>query len=92
MPHMGYKRTGRPTGRPKTHNYTDADWKFAKSLLEDGASYREVAYTTGIPRTTLTDNLPGYGWTARDGLQMYSFNKRHLTTFDEVVYDPKRKR
>lgn len=35
----------------------------AKLLLEDGASYHEVSRTTGIPRTTLTDNLPGYGWT-----------------------------
>lgn len=35
----------------------------AKILLEDGASYHEVSRTTGIPRTTLTDNLPGYGWT-----------------------------
>ena len=64
---MGYKSTGRPTGRPKVHNYTDKDWEFAKSLLEDGASYREVAYTTGIPRKTLSDNLPGYGWTSREG-------------------------
>lgn len=89
---MGYKRTGRPTGRPKTHNYTDKDWEFAKTLLEDGASYREVSYTTGIPRTTLTDNLPGYGWTPKQGRDMYRLNKRYLDTFDSVLYDPKRRR
>lgn len=63
---MGYKRTGRPTGRPKTHNYTDKDWEFAKQLLEDRVSYRETALTTGIPKSTLRDNLPGYGWTAQE--------------------------
>ena len=61
---MGYTRTGRPTGRPSKH--TTEQWKQAKCLLEDGASYRETALTTGIPKSTLRDNLPGYGWTARE--------------------------
>lgn len=61
---MGYKRTGRPTGRPNKH--TTEQWNKAKSLLEDGASYRETALTTGIPKSTLIDNLPGYGWSARE--------------------------
>jgi len=58
---MGYKRTGRPTGRPSKN--TSEQWKHALRLLEDGASYRETALTTGIPKSTLIDNLPGYGWT-----------------------------
>jgi DNA invertase Pin-like site-specific DNA recombinase len=61
---MGYKRTGRPTGRPSKH--TEDDWLRAKALLEDGVSYRETAITTGIPKSTLRDNLPGYGWTPEE--------------------------
>lgn len=89
---MGYKRTGRPTGRPKRHNYTDADIELAKRLLEDGASYREVAYTTGIPRTTLQDKFPGMGWTYAEGRDIYKFNKKNLTAYDEFVYDPGRRK
>jgi DNA invertase Pin-like site-specific DNA recombinase len=61
---MPYKRTGRPTGRPNKH--TTEQWNRARVLLEDGASYRETALTTGIPKSTLIDNLPGYGWSARE--------------------------
>lgn len=72
---MGYKRTGRPTGRPSKH--TQQDWDRAKALLEDGASYRETAVTTGIPKSTLIDNLPGYGWTAQEGRQFARTLARH---------------
>lgn len=89
---MGYKRTGRPTGRPKAHKYTDKDWELAKRLLEDGASYREVAYTTGIPKSTLRDNLPGMSqWTPAQGRAMISFIKKHQEMFDEL-YDPGRRK
>lgn len=67
---MGYKRTGRPTGRPG--RTTQEQWDQAKILLEDGASYREVSDTLGIPRTTLRENLPGYGWTAQEGREFRS--------------------
>lgn len=40
---------------------------FARALLEDGASYTEVARTIGMHRTTLAEKIPGYGWTQRQG-------------------------
>lgn len=38
----------------------------AQALLEDGASYRDVSETTGIPRTTLQERFPGMGFTPED--------------------------
>ncbi|QXO13149.1 helix-turn-helix DNA binding domain protein [Gordonia phage Jojo24] len=38
----------------------------ARTLLEDGASYREVARTLGVPRHRVMRALPGYGWSYRD--------------------------
>lgn len=85
---MGYKRTGRPTGRPSNH--TPEQWKLAEQLLDDGASYRETAYTTGIPRTTISDRFPGRGWTAKQGADMLGFIRKHQQIFDEVS-DPMRR-
>lgn len=75
---MGYKRTGRPTGRPSQH--TKEQWDQAKSLLEDGCSYRETALTVKIPKSTLIDNLPGYGWDATESGQFRTFlNKNSVS-------------
>ena len=41
----------------------------AKCLLVDGASYREVARTLGIHRSTVAKHLPGYGWTSEQTVQ-----------------------
>lgn len=43
------------------------DRKRALALLEDGASYTEVAETLGVCRKTVSKRLPGYGWTHRQG-------------------------
>ena len=83
---MGYKRTGRPPYRPSNH--TEEQWATAKELLEDGCSYRETAHTTKIPRTTLRENLPGYGMTPQEGGQMLSVIRKHQSTFDSVLYEP----
>lgn len=84
---MGYKRTGRPTGRPSKH--TEADWARAKSLLEDGTSYRETSLTTGIPKSTLRDNLPGYGWAASESGSFRTFLNRNKISLE--VWDPNRR-
>lgn len=39
----------------------------AKSLLDDGASYTEVARTVGRGRKWVSQRFPGYGWTAQEG-------------------------
>lgn len=58
-------------------------------LLEDGASYRETALTTGIPKSTLIDNLPGYGWTAQEsGSFRTMLNK---TSISKEVWDLNRR-
>lgn len=56
---------GTPDARYEPHS-SDV-WDKALFLLKDGASYRDVAETTGIPRATLSRNLPGYGWTSEQG-------------------------
>lgn len=61
---------GAKIGRPPQREY---DWAKAKEFLDDGASYREVAHTLGIPRRTLMDNVPGRGWTAQEGGQFKGF-------------------
>ena len=88
---MGYKRTGRPVGRPAKH--TAKQYAEALRLLEDGASYREVSYSTGIPRTTLREKYPGMGWTKLEGKQFMGWvgsNDKLLQMFDEL-YDVKRR-
>lgn len=46
------------------------DWQTeAKSLLEGGASYHEVARTVGIDRRHVQRTLPGYGWTRGEGME-----------------------
>lgn len=52
------------TGRPIT--YDPEQLKYAELLLEDGCSYRDVAETTRIPRTTLREKFPGKGFSPED--------------------------
>ncbi len=39
----------------------------ALALLEDGASYTEAAKTIGRSRSYVSEHLPGYGWTQKQG-------------------------
>ena len=86
---MGRKPTGRPTGRPSNH--TQEQWETAKELLADGCSYRETAWTVGIPRTTLRENLPGYGLSPAEGGKMLSAIRKNQSTFDLAVFEPGRR-
>jgi len=63
----------RPPHRPRKREY---DMARAEEFLKDGASYREVSHTLKIPRTTLRENLPDYGWTAQEGGQFKGFVAR----------------
>lgn len=56
---------------PRPTPYSDAEMEQARRLLEDGASYREVARTLGRDASYLTRLLPGYGWT-RDDVAIYA--------------------
>ena len=86
---MGYKRTGRPPYRPSTH--TQEQWDTAKELLEDGCSYRETAWTVGIPRTTLRENLPGYGLSPSEGGKMLAVIRKNQSTFESSVFEAGRR-
>ncbi|MCV7358515.1 helix-turn-helix domain-containing protein [Mycolicibacterium fluoranthenivorans] len=46
------------SGRP----FTEADAQAAKTLLEEGASYREVARTLGRNASIICRRFPGRGW------------------------------
>lgn len=71
------------TGNPPHRRSREYDWERAQMFLEDGASYREVAYTLDIPRTTLTAHLPGYGWTLSEGGQLgWMMRKQALDLVD----------
>ena len=43
------------------------DVKLAKALLDDGASYTEVARTLGCSRFWVSKHFPGRGWTSQQG-------------------------
>ena len=88
---MGYKRTGQPVGRPAKH--TAKQYAEALRLLEDGASYMEVSYSTGIPRTTLQDKYPGMGWTYKEGKQFLGWvnSSNKLQSMFNQLYDEKRR-
>lgn len=42
--------------------FTEADARTAEALLEDGASYREVARTLGRNQSIICRHFPGRGW------------------------------
>lgn len=52
-------------GRPK--EWGKRELEFARYLLDDGASYREVAESTGISRDTLHRRFPRKGLTHSEG-------------------------
>lgn len=55
----------KPRRGPKP-SWNESDLPKALELLKDGASYRDVAETFSIPRTTLRERLPGYGFDIED--------------------------
>lgn len=62
------RRAKNPEGkRGRPPRWTQDDLDFAEALLEDGASYRETARSTPVPRTTLRDKFPDMGWTENEG-------------------------
>ena len=64
-------KSGNPAHRPaKAPESAFAD---ALQWLQEGLSYREVAETTGIPKTTLRERFPGYGWTYAEGGSLGKF-------------------
>lgn len=49
---------------------TPENLKLARNLLEDGASYSEVARTIGCSHERLSTRFPGYGMSSSGGGQM----------------------
>lgn len=41
----------------------------AHGLLVGGASYNQTALSIGIDRATIKKRIPGFGWTAREGVE-----------------------
>ncbi|AEK08599.1 hypothetical protein PBI_DLANE_55 [Mycobacterium phage DLane] len=50
--------------------------EFAEYLLEDGASYQEVARTLGVSRTTIERHFPGRAWTKRQAAEFTALRKK----------------
>ncbi|WAB09226.1 helix-turn-helix DNA binding domain protein [Gordonia phage LittleMunchkin] len=53
--------------RTGTNDHSPPRWSSAlldraRTLLDDGASYRETARTLGVDPSNLRRRLPGYGW------------------------------
>lgn len=59
------RSSGKPTGRPA--KWSAKDLEYARMLLEDGASYREAARSSGVPKTTLIEKVPDMGWSLEEG-------------------------
>lgn len=64
--HSRKYRTVTGQTRRNTNGWSEDDLDYAKELLEDGASYRDVAETTGISKTTLRTRFPGLGFSFED--------------------------
>ncbi|QGH77876.1 helix-turn-helix DNA-binding domain protein [Mycobacterium phage Kenuha5] len=50
--------------------------EFAEYLVEDGASYQEVARTLGVSRTTIERHFPGRAWTKRQAAEFTALLKK----------------
>jgi hypothetical protein len=66
---------------PKHNRMTDAEKSKAATMLEDGASYAEVARSLGRWVETIRSNFPGMGWTPEQVGEYLALNRRypHLT-------------
>lgn len=60
-------RTG--VTRPKAPLLTDSERERIEKLLDDGASYNEVARTVGRNLSCIRYNFPDRGWTAAQGTE-----------------------
>lgn len=52
-------------------------WEEARRILDDGASYGEVARTLGVSRATVARHFPGEGW-SRDQTIRFMIETRGL--------------
>ena len=73
----GLSQTTRPS-------YTQAEIAQAQALLEDGASYLEVARTLQRGVEALRKRFPGYGWTKSQAC-MYGRMRRQLDELEIAV-------
>lgn len=48
--------------RPQVPRFCEAEYRAAKKMLDDGASYHEVGRTLGRSHSTIARHLPGYTW------------------------------
>lgn len=64
--------------RPASVPLTEAELAAARQLLDDGASYAEVARTLGRGETTVARRFPGRGWTKSQGAQWWQSIKKEL--------------
>jgi transposase len=66
---VGYRRDGGVSQTLKPR-WSAEEVEQARRLLEDGASYVDVAETLGRSTTYIRHKLPGYGWSAQQAGQM----------------------
>jgi hypothetical protein len=64
-----YARTKHGCSQNPPSRLTEQELQLAKNLLEDGASYTEVAKTLNRDRNNLVHRFPGYGWTETQAAQ-----------------------
>lgn len=58
--HAARRRLG--IAQPPAKPFTNAEYTRAEELLDDGASYRDVAATLGRDPKTIAYHFPGRGW------------------------------
>lgn len=69
--------------QPAPTPFTESEYIAAKRLLDDGASYNEVARTIGRTHQTLVKHLPGYTWTSQQVAQAGAMG-RAMARLDRV--------
>ncbi len=63
------------TTQPPQRPFTEEELALARNLLEDGASYGEVARTVGHDRSSVRRRLPGYGMPVGGGVDVRYVNQ-----------------
>lgn len=68
-------RMKRGIGRPSLPTMTSEMVARAATMLDDGASYAEVARTLGVDLSSIKRRFPGRGWTRQQCGQWSMFNR-----------------
>jgi len=71
-----HRRVAGVSGKHCSTPIPEEDLAFAKSILDEGASYSEAAASIGRSYKILAQKFPGYGWTRSQAIEYRWLNQR----------------